>query len=46
MTVMRDEATYRRLADDPAQNAWYRRFRELVDGDVRWEDVELEGGPV
>jgi len=46
VAVMRDEATYRLLADDPAQNAWYRCFRELVDGDVRWEDTELDGGPV
>jgi hypothetical protein len=42
IALMQDEATYRALADDPAQDAWYRRFMELVEGDVSWEDVDLE----
>ncbi len=39
VALMQDEATYRQLADNPAQDAWYRRFAELVEGDVRWEDI-------
>jgi hypothetical protein len=42
IALMQDEATYRSLADDPAQDAWYRRFMELIEGDVSWEDVDLE----
>jgi hypothetical protein len=42
IALMQDEATYRGLADNPKQDAWYRRFSELVEGEVRWEDVELE----
>jgi hypothetical protein len=42
IALMQDEATYRALADDPAQDAWYERFAELVEGEVRWEDIEAE----
>jgi hypothetical protein len=42
IALMQDEGTYRALADDPAQDAWYRRFMELIEGDVSWEDVDLE----
>ena len=42
IALMQDEATYRKLAVNPAQDAWYRRFAELLDGEVTWEDVELE----
>jgi hypothetical protein len=42
VALMQDEATYRALADDPRQDAWYRRMLELTDGDIRWEDVEME----
>ena len=42
VALMQDEATYRALAADPKQDAWYRRFMALVEGDVSWEDVELE----
>jgi hypothetical protein len=42
VALMQDEATYRALAEDPRQDAWFRRMSELVDGEVRWEDVELE----
>src|SRR5688500_11246832 len=41
IALMQDEATYRTLADNPTQDAWYRRFSELLDGEVSWEDVEL-----
>jgi len=42
VALMQDEATYRNLAADPDQDAWFRRFMELVDGDVTWEDVEID----
>jgi hypothetical protein len=42
VALMQDEATYRALADDPRQDAWFRRMLELTDGEVRWEDVEME----
>jgi hypothetical protein len=42
IALMQDKETYRALASDPAQDAWFRRFMELVEGEVRWEDVELD----
>jgi len=42
IALIQDEATYRALANDPDQDAWYRRFMDVVDGDVTWEDVEME----
>ncbi|MCC6791859.1 MAG: hypothetical protein IT336_09245 [Thermomicrobiales bacterium] len=42
VALVQDEATYRNLAAMPEQDAWFRRFAEHVDGDVRWEDVEME----
>jgi hypothetical protein len=29
----------------PEQDAWYRRMTEHLEGDVRWEDVEMERIP-
>jgi hypothetical protein len=40
--LAQDEPTYRTLAAMPEQDAWFRRFAENVEGDVRWEDVEME----
>ena len=42
MALMRDEATYRALANDSRQDAWYRRMIQLVERDTRWEDIEME----
>lgn len=42
IALMQDEATYRNLANNPDQDAWYRRLMELVDGEITWEDVEME----
>lgn len=42
VALAQDQATYRTLAALPDQDAWYRRFAEHVDGDVRWEDVEMQ----
>lgn len=37
--IVRDEITYRALADSPAQDAWYRRMVEHLEGEPTWEDV-------
>ena len=42
IALMQDEDTYCKLANDPKQDAWYRRFMEIIDGDVAWEDVEMD----
>jgi hypothetical protein len=42
VALVQDEATYRRLAAMPEQDAWYRRMTEHLEGEVRWEDVEME----
>lgn len=45
MALAQDESTYRDLAALPEQDAWFHRFMELVEGDVTWEDVEMESAP-
>ena len=45
VALAQDHATYRRLAEMPEQDAWYRRLVEHVEGEVRWEDVEMEPAP-
>jgi quinol monooxygenase YgiN len=40
--LFEDEPTYRKLAESPEQNAFYQRMMELVDGDIRWEDVQID----
>ena len=45
VALAQDKATYQRLAQLPEQDAWFRRFTEQVEGDVRWEDVEMERIP-
>jgi hypothetical protein len=42
IALMQDEKTYRALAENPDQDGWYRRMLELIDGDVSWEDVNLD----
>src|SRR3954451_17964984 len=42
LALVQDKATYQQLAAMPEQDAWYRRMIEHLEGDVRWEDVELE----
>ena|SRR5215216_6203678 len=42
VALVQDEPTYRNLAAMPEQDAWYRRMLDLLEGDVRWEDVELD----
>ena len=45
VALAQDKATYRNLAEMPEQDAWYRRFAEHVEGEVQWEDVEMEMAP-
>jgi hypothetical protein len=45
VALVQDKATYQQLAAMPEQDAWYRRMTEYLEGDVRWEDVELERAP-
>ena len=42
VALVQDKATYQQLAAMPEQDAWYRRMTEQLEGDVRWEDVEME----
>jgi hypothetical protein len=42
VALFEDEATYRDLANNPEQDAWYHRMMELVDGDITWEDVQID----
>ncbi len=43
VTIFRDRETYMRNANDPEQDAWYRRFREHLEDDPTWEDGEVLG---
>jgi hypothetical protein len=40
--LAQDEQTYRSLASLPEQDAWFHKMMALVDGDVSWEDVQME----
>jgi hypothetical protein len=42
IALAQDEQTYRSLANMPEQDAWFRRMMDMVDGDVTWEDVQME----
>lgn len=42
MALAKDRATYRKLAEMPEQDAWFRKMMQHVDGQVRWEDVEMD----
>jgi hypothetical protein len=45
VALAQDKATYQQMAAMPEQDAWYRRMTEHLEGDVRWEDVEMEQAP-
>jgi hypothetical protein len=40
--LFQDEETYRNLAANPEQDAWFRKMMELTEGDVTWEDVQID----
>ncbi|HEY8447220.1 MAG TPA: hypothetical protein VIL01_08940 [Thermomicrobiales bacterium] len=42
IALAQDEPTYRALAADPKQDAWFRRMLEHCEGEPKWEDVEME----
>ena len=42
LAVFEDEKTYRDNANDPAQDAQYRKFRELLESDPEWHDGSIE----
>lgn len=37
---------YHANANDPAQDRWYRKFRELLDADPEWNDGEIVAASV
>ena len=46
VAVFKDRASYMANANDPDQDKWYRKLRELLQADPAWEDGEyVAGGP-
>ena len=39
--LFEDRESYRRNAEDPAQDKRYRRLRELLEADPKWHDGEV-----
>lgn len=39
--VFESEQAYRANADQPEQDAWYRRMRDLLESDPEWHDGEI-----
>ena len=44
VAIFRDHESYRANADDPEQDAWYRRLREHLEADPEWDDGIILGG--
>jgi hypothetical protein len=45
VAIFKDKASYTANANDPEQDKWYRKVRELLTADPAWEDGEyLAGG--
>lgn len=42
IALVQDEATYRAMAELPEMNEVYQQYRELMESDPTWEDVEME----
>ena len=42
VAVFKDRESYRKNAEDPEQDTWYRRLREHLAGDPEWTDGEIE----
>lgn len=40
VAVFENREAYRKNAEDPAQDAWYRRLREALEADPDWIDGE------
>ena len=41
VAVFPDKASYTANADNPEQDKWYRKMRELLSEDPAWEDGEF-----
>ena len=46
VAVFQDKASYMANGDDPEQDRWYRRLRELLQADPEWEDGEYVSGSI
>lgn len=42
VAIFDDQSSYRDNADDPAQDAWYRRMRAQLTDDPDWMDGRFE----
>ena len=42
--IFKDKAAYFANADNPVQDKWYRRMRELLTTDPEWRDGEIVRG--
>ena len=41
VVVFRDKESYKANAEDPEQDRWFRRLRDLLQADPAWEDGEV-----
>src|SRR5438093_11585614 len=41
VAVFDSEANYRKNAEDPAQDRWYRDLREMLEADPEWNDGDV-----
>ena len=41
VAVFDSEANYRKNADDPEQDRWYRELRALLEADPEWNDGDI-----
>jgi hypothetical protein len=41
VAVFDSEDSYRRNADDPEQDLWYRELREMLECDPEWNDGDV-----
>jgi hypothetical protein len=41
VAIFRDRESYRKNAQDPEQDVWYRRMREHLAADPEWTDGEI-----
>ena len=41
VAVFASREAYRKNADDPDQDRWYRQMREHLEADPQWEDGEI-----
>ncbi len=41
VAVFQDKASYVANAEDPEQDRWYRKMRDLLEADPTWEDGEV-----